>query len=128
MRPLRLFKETTPYDWVLFVILLITSLSGFFFARILSANQSDIITVEVEGKVVYRLSLLKDTVVNVEGPLGTTVVEIKDGRVRVKDSPCPEKICVRQGWTRRGAIVCVPNKVVIIIGTDKDRALDAITG
>ncbi|NOX19754.1 MAG: NusG domain II-containing protein [Nitrospirae bacterium] len=128
MKTLNILKETTLLDWVLFVFLLIMSISGFFFARILSANQSDLVTVEVKGKMVYRLSLLQDTTVNVKGPLGTTVIEIKDGRVRVKDSPCPEKICVKQGWTKHGAIVCVPNKVVVIIGTDNNRTLDAITG
>lgn len=128
MLPSRILKELTPYDWMLLAILLVVSLSGFFFARIISANSSDIIIVEVNGRVVYKLSLLNDTEVKVKGPLGITVIEVKEGKVRVKDSPCPEKICIRQGWTDHGAIVCVPNRVVITIGAEKDRALDAITG
>jgi hypothetical protein len=34
----------------------------------------------------------------------------------MKDSPCPDKLCVQQGWTDRGAIICLPNKVVISLG------------
>jgi len=53
----------------------------------------------------------------VEGPLGATVVEITPGSVRVVDSPCPEKICVKTGSISRPGetIACLPNRVFVVI-------------
>ncbi|NOY63919.1 MAG: NusG domain II-containing protein [Nitrospirae bacterium] len=107
--------------------LLFISLTGFAAVqRLMPASTT--VTVEAEGRIVYRLSLLKDQRVKVKGPLGYTIVEIKDQKVRVVDSPCPKKYCVLQGWKDRGAIVCLPNRVVVTIGGKDDSQIDAITG
>ncbi len=129
MKFINLFRDTRPLDWLVLILVTTVSVASLFVARATSAKASDLVTVEVKGKIVYRLSLSKDTEVDVKGPLGITHVVIKDRRVRVTQSPCPEKICVRQGWISRGAIVCVPNRVVVTVGTEiADRSVDAITG
>ena len=102
---------------------------GIFFMReALPKNPSA--QIEVDGKPVYILPLDKDRVVSVEGPRGRTFIEIKDNRVRITESPCPNKLCVEQGWIENGVLVCLPNKVVITIGDHKEKkaAVDAITG
>jgi hypothetical protein len=49
---------------------------------------------------------------------GHMVVEVKDGRIRVKESDCPRRICLRTGWIQHPGetIVCVPYKMVIEVG------------
>ena len=46
---------------------------------------------------------------------GHMVVEVRDGRIRVKESDCPRHICLHAGWIQHPGetIVCVPNKMVI---------------
>jgi len=76
---------------------------------------------------VLEYSLNDDRTIEVEGPLGTETVIIRDGKVWVSDSPCPEKICIKMGkkWRSGEQIVCVPNRVVIdILG--ENRSFDAI--
>ncbi len=121
------FKEITIYDWALFVVLILLSLSGLFLVKglALSGNTASI---EVNGKLLYRLSLDEDRTVEVNGPVGVTRVEVKQGKVRIVDSPCPNKLCVRQGWIERGAIICLPNRVVVTIGGGGMRGVDAISG
>lgn len=121
------FKEITIYDWALFVVLILLSLSGLFLVKglALSGNTASI---EVNGKLLYRLSLDEDRTVEVNGPVGITRVEVKDGKIRITDSPCPNKLCVRQGWIERGAIICLPNRVVVTIGVGGMRGVDAISG
>ncbi len=55
------------------------------------------------------------------------MIEVKDRRIRVKDSDCPQKICVKHGWIRYGndVIVCLPNKTIIYLKKKSD--LDYIT-
>jgi hypothetical protein len=53
----------------------------------------------------------------VQGYQGESFIEIREGRVRMVDSACPDKLCVRTGWISRPgqSIICLPNRVVIEI-------------
>lgn len=64
-----------------------------------------------------RIALSDDGIRRITGPLGETVVEISGGRVRVKESPCANRLCIREGW-KGGAgqvIVCAPNRVGLFL-------------
>jgi hypothetical protein len=65
--------------------------------------------------------------VAVPGPLGDTVVQIRQGQARVLSSPCPEKICLRSGAIARPGqwIACLPNRVFIDIQAGPREAVDA---
>ena len=86
--------------------------------------------VESGGDVVHRLDLASDQQVAVYGPLGKTVIEVKDGRIRVKESPCPHNVCVHMGFKRNDGdvIACIPNRVVVYIeGSKGPEAIDGVT-
>lgn len=69
--------------------------------------------VRAGGKVVARVDLASARTIEVPGPIGVTVVEIRPGRARVASDPGPRQYCVRQGWlTQAGAVaICAPNEV-----------------
>ncbi len=115
-------KILTPLDIFLIVCLLSISILGALYIR-MPERESVLIKVEGELKGVY--SLKEERIIEVKGPLGTTVVEIRSGKVGVISSPCQNKLCLHQGFISRGGIICLPNRVVITIGT---RDIDAITG
>jgi hypothetical protein len=73
--------------------------------------------IRVAGQVVETPSLARARLVSVDGPLGTTRIEIQPGRARVASDPSPRQLCVRQGWlTRAGdAALCLPNQVSVEI-------------
>lgn len=130
-------EGTTAADKLLLIALVIISASGFIFIKKAFPEGTDVL-IEVNGKQEYKLPLNSDTTVSVKGPAGETVVQIKDKRVCIRESSCPNKICIHSGWIDRGAIICLPNKVVVSIGstagTDPQRedkqnkTIDAITG
>ena len=118
----------TSADKILLIALILLSASGFIFIKKAFPQGSDV-GIEVNGKPVYRLPLNKDTTVRVIGASGDTIVEIKNRRVRIKESSCPNKICIHNGWVENGAIICLPNKVLVRIGGAEDnKTIDAITG
>ncbi len=126
----RLLKSTTIADKILLSVLIILSFSGIIFIKEV-LPKGRIVQIEANGNLVYVLPIDKDRTVSVEGTEGRTVVEIKNHRVRVTESPCHNKLCIEQGWIERGAIVCLPNRVVVTIGNNKDelnKIVDAITG
>ena len=125
-----LLKRTTTADKILLSVLILLSFSGIIFIKeVLPKGRT--VQIEANGRPVYVLPVDKDRTVSVEGPEGRTVVEIKDHRVRVTESPCHNKLCIGQGWIGSGVIVCLPNKVVVTIGDHEDeinKIVDAITG
>ncbi|OHD73100.1 MAG: hypothetical protein A2177_13115 [Spirochaetes bacterium RBG_13_68_11] len=74
------------------------------------------VVVEASGTR-YRFPISTDRVERFAGPRGETIVEIRDGTVRVLDSPCPDKICVAAGAISRTGqfIACLPNRVSVTL-------------
>jgi hypothetical protein len=120
-------SNTTTADRVLFLFLIMSSIAGLLYTREALSKGSEVV-IEVNGRPCYTLSLDVDKEVSVEGTRSTAVVEIKDGKVRMKESQCDNHICIKQGWMARGTIVCLPNNIVILIGTGTPDHIDAITG
>jgi hypothetical protein len=123
-----ILKFTTVADRVLFSILILLSLLGLIFVRSLIPGGNSV-EIDVDGNLEYVLPLDEEKTVPVQGPLGTTLVEIKNHRVRVVESPCQNKLCIQQGWVEHGVIACLPNKVLITVGKNGKRGSepDAVT-
>ena len=85
--------------------------------------------IEADGRVVGNFSLDEDRLISVDGKLGTTRVKIAGKGVRVLDSPCPHKLCVKSGPISRSGetLVCLPNRVVIRIEGGDERSVDAVS-
>lgn len=61
------------------------------------------------------LELPAATVLRLRGPVGVTKVVVSGMTVRIADSDCPARICVRTGIISRAGqmVVCVPNRVAV---------------
>lgn len=84
-------------------------------------------TVWADGTEAASVLLDTNRSIEVEGPAGTSVIEIEPGRARVRSSPGARQLCVRQGWLSRAgdSAVCLPNRVVVTID-GSEREFDAI--
>lgn len=102
-------KTPKPIDFLILVFILVLS---FFLMSQKSKPGGDVVMIEADGTS-FEYSLRENKVYQVEGPLGITTVEVKDGQVRIIDSPCSGKTCINQGWS--SPIVCLPNKVIVTI-------------
>jgi hypothetical protein len=80
-------------------------------------DRGDTVVIRAAGKVVQTAALSQAQSFSVNGPLGTTQIEIKPGRARVAADPSPRQLCVKQGWlTLSGqAALCLPNQVSLEI-------------
>lgn len=127
-------KETvnglTIGDRILLIALLVASLAGIFLIKeVLPVGRE--VLIEVEGKAEYKYPLDSDRVVRVEGPHGHLTVQIREGKVRVFDASCPNKLCERQGWIAAGAIICLPGRISVLVGSPekaKGSTIDGTTG
>lgn len=73
----------------------------------------------------YDLAGARD--VDINGPLGTTRLRIRDGSAWIFESPCRRHLCIKMGELRPGrSLVCIPNRVVVrVVGGEAD--VDAVT-
>jgi hypothetical protein len=94
--------------------------------------------------VLHEIPLNTNGRTEITTALGTNVIEVADGQIRIVDATCANKDCVRQGaiGSAGQTIVCLPNRLVIRIedgdgnedggadDTDKDGrpAIDTISG
>lgn len=68
------------------------------------------------GTLIRTISLDEDTRFTISAPNGgSNTVVVADGRIRVDQATCPDKLCVKQGWSRTEdcPIVCLPHGLVI---------------
>jgi len=93
----------------------------------LGGDEGGMALVTQEGRVVARLDLERPTRLTVDGPLGQTVLEVAEGRVRFLSSPCRGQLCVHAGWLSQGGafVACLPNGVAVRIAARSER-YDAI--
>lgn len=116
-----------PLDFVSFAaaVLVIVGFSVFAYGDRPEGSQ---VRVETEDEsFIYPLN--EDRELEVEGPLGHTHVQIKDGQVRVTASPCREKICIAAGWVSEADewIACLPNRVFLRVQGGEETGVDAQT-
>lgn len=103
-------------DWlVAFIGLAIIAISIPF---VWQSGDAETVIIKKGGEIVERLPLSRNKLLVLQGPLGTTQIQIKDKKVRVLSDPGIHQYCVKQGWlSRNGEIaICAPTQISVQIG------------
>jgi len=110
------------------IVLCVLFNAGLFYYFGSGMGQGSWVVIEVDQKRVARYSLSKDRITHVEGPLGTTEIEIRNGKARILRSPCKLKVCIKSGYIQYAdrISVCLPNRVVVRVEGNAERGLDAV--
>ena len=82
------------------------------------------VIVEQDGKVIGEYSLQEDKEIKINE---TNVLSIQEGHVDMTWADCRDQICVKhKSISKNGeTIVCLPNKIIVMVESDEDAALDA---
>lgn len=109
-------------DIAIFLVLLVLVLAGFFAVWIYrSTGNSRIAVIEHKSVEINRINLDKvsqSDIIFINGGDGCRVeIEVQNGRICVRSSSCPDKVCVNCGWLyeKGDTAVCLPNSVVVRI-------------
>jgi len=113
----------TKKDFLLLAIVALLALAIYAFIQLRGQDRSAAsAVVSVNGQTVRRIDLLQAVAeppqeYTVQGPLGPTVIQVRQGEARIISSPCPDKICVHMGWQRipGQSAICLPNQVILRI-------------
>ena len=80
------------------VIIFVLGIAGSIFA--LTSSPKNTVRISQDGKILYTidLSVAKDEEFEIKCSEGTNTIEIRDGKIRVRDADCPDKTCVKTGF------------------------------
>ncbi|KPG68472.1 NusG domain II-containing protein [Enterococcus sp. RIT-PI-f] len=117
-----LLRILRPYDYLIIFLLIV----GSFLPLVLFQAQAQSQTgdrygvIRINGQEVDRfnldtLSTLEKTYYPAQGQYN--IIEIDDGRIRVKEDNSPDQIAVKTGWISKNGqtSICLPHKLVIEI-------------
>ena len=88
------------------------------------------VSVRIDGELVMELPLDEDAELVLGGGTRTNTLAIKDGKARVVEASCPDRICVGHGAIQYAgeSIVCLPHRLVITVQGGPPPDIDAAAG
>ncbi len=116
-------------DIILIVIIIALSAMAFILINSFSSSGNEVI-IEQNLKQTAVLNINKNQEYNLydnNGNICNTVL-IKDGTVSMKYANCKDKICVNHNKISKNneSIICLPNKVVVTVVSDKNNDVDEV--
>lgn len=111
-------------DWILLACILLAAallLAVWFF---LGGHPGREVIVTIEGKEAMRLPLDQDDTVVLSGKDGgSNTLVIHDGKARITQADCPDKLCVRQQAISRSGqqLVCLPHRIVVSVSGSQEK-------
>lgn len=112
-------------DKIVLALIIVISLVLFFLtSQTLREAQNKYVSVQISGQEVQKISLKKEKELreyNFKTKLGTNKVLVKDGKVWVQESNCPDQICVHMAPIEKvgETIICLPHEFLVEIKADK---------
>ena len=102
-------------DFLIIAVVLVLVFSWLFMSK-----PGNSVAIYIDGELHKRVSLSENTEINVESKYGENTVIIKDGNVSIAHSDCPGKDCEKGEISETSrSLVCLPNRLTVIIESDK---------
>ena len=109
------------------LILILIAVILFVCVRVFVEDKGKYVKVYVNEKLTKTFDLEIDQEYFIETKRGYNLLVIKDGKARVLDADCPDKICVDKGAISKNdeSIICLPHNVVVTIDSNEEKVVDA---
>ncbi len=120
--------KTRKKEIIAILILVVIAVISFICVRVFVEDAGKYVKVYVNEKLTKTFDLDKDQRYFIETKNGYNLLIIKDGKARVADADCENKICVSKGTISKNdeSIICLPHNVVVIIESDESSNVDAV--
>ena len=88
----------------------------------LMKKEGNIASIYYEDDLLITVDLNIDKEYVVSGQLGDVILEVQNGKIRVKEENSPRHLCSLQGYTNSSSkpIICLPNKIIIKVSNVSD--------
>ena len=105
-------------DTVVIIIFLMIIAVSFLFVSFFSKSSGNNLAYIKVKDTEYVYPLDKDCILEFDGEMGKSILEIKNGTIRFLESTCFDSTCIKMGEAEKGKskyIACLPNMVIVTI-------------
>ena len=115
------FKKSFLFEAIVFGLILLGIILSIVLLNRGEGEKAHYAEVVYKGQVVYSLSLREDKSVDLAVEDGLMTIEVKEGKIAVTSSPCPNQYCVGQRYLDKAgsSIICAHEGVLITLRSDK---------
>lgn len=115
------WQDFMPGDWL--VLLGGIALTVWLAMHVWFGGAPDMAVIRSGGKIFRKLPLTHDVELQVPGPLGASIIRIRNRQARVLADPSPRQYCVKQGWLKQAGeiAICLPNQVSLELTGSRKR-------
>ncbi len=119
----------TKLKFIVFCLLLFLAglwLCVYIFSDFLAKNELKLEIITEEERIVWPMS--KDGQIPIKTKEGNLIVVVERNQAFVKESSCPDKICVKSGRIskNRQLLMCAPNRVMVKIVHQRSKIRGAL--
>lgn len=120
-------------DFIIIISFIIISLFfGIIFIYSSNKKYSAIYAeISIDGILYKTIKLNSNTneVIPVENKYGRNIIYIHDGKVKMTEADCPDKVCLKSGYIEKPGqtIVCLPHRLVIEIKGENKAETDDLS-
>jgi hypothetical protein len=111
------------------IILILVLITASVLLFVLKDNGKDgkLLKVSVNGSEICTLSLDEDIEYEIQGFISKNILIIENGKARMKEAGCPDKLCVKQGEISKAgeSIICLPNRIIVSVEGGEESGIDA---
>lgn len=111
------------------IILILVLITASVLLFVLKDNRKDgkLLKVSVNGSEICTLSLDEDIEYEIQGFISKNILIIENGKARMKEAGCPDKLCVKQGEISKAgeSIICLPNRIIVSVEGGEESGIDA---
>ena len=122
-------NNTIKHDLILLSIFVLIAVILILIMKGTDKTKGEYVLITLDGKEYTRVSLLEDTVLNIDSDKGRNTVVVADKEVYVESANCPDQICVEHAHImyKDETIVCLPHRLIITIISEEESNTDAIS-
>ena len=101
------------------ILILIILMGAIFSYEYMKKNRADLQAyIYYHNSLTGTYELAKAQIIRINDNCSA---EIKAGKIRMLNSNCPDKRCVKQGWSDLVPIICLPNQIVIEVKSNTQK-------
>ena len=115
-------------------LIILFSIAGIILSFIFLHKKADNKILVIYADDQRKIHTLDDADFTVKSKEGSVKVKIRNGKVKITESTCPDKWCTRMGWIDDPgeSLVCLPSKIFLIIREEgkennKHDGIDSVT-
>jgi len=106
-----------------YVVLFAALLLPYLYLTQWTGDEAGITASIMNGDKTTQVSLAHDHTLEIDGALGTSIIEIEEGKIHFAASPCLGKQCIHSGWLQHAGefAACLPNRISIAVLGEEPR-------